>query len=186
MRRSDASHPGNTHNVGESHDAGQNSNSAGRAPFLKHAHLFAGSIAASHGRVDLRLLVAVRLGHCSHHTAWIHAEIHIGRRRVEIHRRCGRRPRSRPKTFSHHCSVRSLHTQPNCASITFSFSEFTGNSGLATYNTFDMHWKPCAAQASWTEVHLDNYKCLDAKVRPPFRQVFASISISMRFNRICI
>ena len=38
------------------------------------------------------------------------------------------------------------------------------NSGLATYNTFDMHWKPCAAQANWTEVQLDNYKCLDAKV----------------------
>ena len=35
--------------------------------------------------------------------------------------------------------------------------------GLATYNTFDMHWKPCASEPKWAEVMLDNYRCLDAK-----------------------
>jgi hypothetical protein len=35
--------------------------------------------------------------------------------------------------------------------------------GLATYNTFDLHWKPYSVKPSWTEVVLDNYKCLDAK-----------------------
>ena len=26
-----------------------------------------------------------------------------------------------------------------------------------------MHWKPCASEPKWSEVTLDNYKCLDAK-----------------------
>ncbi len=37
------------------------------------------------------------------------------------------------------------------------------HTGLATYNTFDLRWKPSADRVGWADVILENYKCLDAK-----------------------